>query len=145
MSLYDMFFARREGGDPTTVSVPVVGATYGNPGYRDPRTNGTGGVSMTDASGKPYASNGSMGSMATISTTVGSTNGSSAWGSAGTTRSPLRSSLKKPRPRGRGRNQCWWSCWRVGDTNPGFSGTSPTMGRNGSMKKVRIQTQSTEV
>ncbi|CAH2019658.1 unnamed protein product [Acanthoscelides obtectus] len=145
MSLYDMFFARREGGDPTTVSVPVVGATYGNPGYRDPRTNGTGGVSMTDASGKPYASNGSMGSMATISTTVGSTNGSSAWGSAGTTRSPLRSSLKKPRPRDAGGTSAGGAAGGLGIQNPGFSGTSPTMGRNGSMKKVRIQTQSTEV
>nr|CAI5852177.1 unnamed protein product [Callosobruchus analis] len=148
MSLYDMFFARREGGDPTTVSVPVVGATYGNPGYRDPRTNGGGGISMTDASGKPYASNGSMGSMTTVSTTVGSTNGSSAWGSAGTTtRSPLRSSLKKPKPRDAGgtTGAAGGAAGGLGIQNPGFSGTSPTMTRNGSMKKVRIQTQSTEV
>lgn len=40
MSLYDMFFARREGGDPTTVSVPVEATTYGNPGFREQRSNG---------------------------------------------------------------------------------------------------------
>ncbi|KAJ8919399.1 hypothetical protein NQ315_016492 [Exocentrus adspersus] len=40
MSLYDMFFARREGGDPTTVSLPVEATTYGNPGFREQRTNG---------------------------------------------------------------------------------------------------------
>ncbi|XP_057658476.1 uncharacterized protein LOC130895270 [Diorhabda carinulata] len=131
MALYDMFFARREGGDPTTVSVPVESTTYGNPGFREPGTNG-GGVSMTDASGKPYASNGSMASMNTTSTTVGSTNGSTVTSSI--TRSPLRSSLKKPKPKE-----------GLGIQNPGFSGTSPTMTRNGSQKKVRIQTTSTEV
>ncbi|CAH1105521.1 unnamed protein product [Psylliodes chrysocephalus] len=132
MALYDMFFARREGGDPTTVSVPVEATTYGNPGFRETRTNG-GGVSMTDASGKPYASNGSMASMQTTSTTLGSTNGSTIGSSI--TRSPLRSSLKKPKPKDGG----------LGIQNPGFSGTSPTMTRNGSQKKVRIQTHSTEV
>lgn len=40
MALYDMFFARREGGDPTTVSVSVEATTYGNPGFRDQRSNG---------------------------------------------------------------------------------------------------------
>lgn len=92
-----------------------------------------GGVSMTDASGKPYASNGSMASMQTTSTTLGSTNGSTIGSSI--TRSPLRSSLKKPKPKDGG----------LGIQNPGFSGTSPTMTRNGSQKKVRIQTHSTEV
>lgn len=90
---------------------------------------------MTDASGKPYmptASNGSMASMNTTSTTIGSTNGSTVGSSV--TRSPLRSSLKKPKPKD-----------GLGIQNPGFSGTSPTLSRNGSTKKVRIQTHSTEV
>ena len=94
------------------------------------------GVSVTDASGKPYlpaASNGSMASMNTTSTTIGSTNGSTA-GSSSVTRSPLRSSLKKPKPKD-----------GLGIQNPGFAGTSPTLSRNGSTKKVRIQTHSTEV
>jgi hypothetical protein len=93
-------------------------------------------VSVTDASGKPYvptASNGSMASMNTTSTTIGSTNGSTV-GSSSVTRSPLRSSLKKPKPKD-----------GLGIQNPGFSGTSPTLSRNGSTKKVRIQTHSTEV
>ncbi|XP_063911673.1 uncharacterized protein LOC135128637 [Zophobas morio] len=134
MSIYDVLFARREGGDPTTVAVPMEGATYGNPGFRE-RSNGRG-VSVTDASGKPYlpaASNGSMASMNTTSTTIGSTNGSTA-GSSSVTRSPLRSSLKKPKPKD-----------GLGIQNPGFAGTSPTLSRNGSTKKVRIQTHSTEV
>ncbi|CAG9819571.1 unnamed protein product [Phaedon cochleariae] len=113
MALYDMFFARREGGDPTTVSMPAEATTYGNPGFRDQRTNGAGGVSMTDASGKPYVSNGSMASMNTASTTVGSTNGSTVTSSI--TRSPLRSSLKKPKPPKEG----------LGIQNPGYSGSSP--------------------
>lgn len=80
-------------------------------------------VSMTDASGKPYvgaggAGNGSMASVATS-------------GSVASTASPLRSSLKKPKP--------------LGIHNPGFSAHSPTLSRNGSQKKVRIQTHSTEV
>ncbi|XP_066146673.1 uncharacterized protein [Euwallacea fornicatus] len=133
MALYDMFFAKREGGDPTTAAVPVEATTYGNPGFRDRSTNG---ISMTDASGKPYtaASNGSMASMNTASTTLGSTNGSTVASSIGTARSPLRSSLKKPKPKD-----------GLGIQNPGFSGTSPTLNRNGSTKKVRIQTHSTEV
>lgn len=40
MSLYDMLFARREGGDPTTAAMPVEPTTYGNPGFRDRGTNG---------------------------------------------------------------------------------------------------------
>lgn len=35
MSLYDMIFSRREGGDPTKVTVPVEARTYGNPGFRE--------------------------------------------------------------------------------------------------------------
>ncbi|KAL3265278.1 hypothetical protein HHI36_009488 [Cryptolaemus montrouzieri] len=134
MSLYDMLFSKRDGGDPTNASLSTPPTSYGNPGFRERGTNG-GGISMTDASGKPYpgASNGSMVSMNTTSTTLGSTNGSTIGSSI--TRSPLRSSLKKPRAKEAG----------LGIQNPGFSGTSPTMGRNGSMKKVRIQTQSTEV
>lgn len=88
---------------------------------------------MTDASAKPYSSiNGSMQSMNTTVTSV--TNGSSV---GSVTRSPLRSSLKKPRPRNDG----------LGIQNPGYSGGShsPTMQRTGSIKKVRIQTQSTDV
>lgn len=88
---------------------------------------------MTDASGKPYASatNGSMASMYTASTALGS-NGSTVDSSI--TKSPLRSSLKKPKPKD-----------GLGIQNPGFSGSSPTFPRNGSMKKVRIETHSTEV
>lgn len=91
-------------------------------------------VSVTDASGRPYGFvNGSMASMNTTLTSV--SNGSTVDGSV--TRSPLRSSLKKPKPKVDG----------LGIQNPGYSGSSqsPTMNRNGSMKKVRIQTHSTEV
>lgn len=90
-------------------------------------------VSVTDASGRPYGFvNGSMASMNTTLTSV--SNGSTVDGSV--TRSPLRSSLKKPKPKD-----------GLGIQNPGYSGSSqsPTMNRNGSMKKVRIQTHSTEV
>lgn len=93
-------------------------------------------VSVTDASGRPYGGgafvNGSMASMNTTLTSV--SNGSTVDGSV--TRSPLRSSLKKPKPKD-----------GLGIQNPGYSGSShsPTMNRNGSMKKVRIQTHSTEV
>lgn len=91
---------------------------------------------MTDSSGKPYAggSNG-HGSVISMNTTVTSvSNGSTLDGSV--TRSPLRSSLKKPRSRD-----------GLGIQNPGFSGAnlSPRMNRTGSVKKVRIQTHSTEV
>lgn len=95
------------------------------------------GVSVTDASGKPYATTTTNGSMASMNTTMTSassvgSNGSTAGSSV--TRSPLRSSLKKPKPKD-----------GFGIQNPGFSGSSPTFSRNGSMKKVRIQTHSTEV
>lgn len=78
-------------------------------------------ISMTDASGKPYVGGAGNGSMASVATS----------GSVTSTASPLRSSLKKPKP--------------LGIHNPGFSAHSPTLSRNGSQKKVRIQTHSTEV
>ncbi|XP_046688170.1 LOW QUALITY PROTEIN: uncharacterized protein LOC124373894 [Homalodisca vitripennis] len=136
-ALYDMLFARRAGGDPTIASRDPSGndaTTYNNPGFRDKRSTHPGGsVSVTDASGKPYAHSGTNGSMATLSTTL-SSNGST---TGSITRSPLRSSLKKPRPAANN---------GLGIQNPGFSGTSPTLSRNGStVKKVRIQTHSTAV
>lgn len=91
-------------------------------------------ISMTDSSGKPYLSstttttNGSMNSVNTTSTTLGS-NGSSFT----LPKAPARSSLKKKPADG------------LGIQNPGFSGSSPTFSRNGSVKKVRIQTHSTDV
>uniref|UniRef100_A0A1L8D9Y5 Uncharacterized protein n=1 Tax=Nyssomyia neivai TaxID=330878 RepID=A0A1L8D9Y5_9DIPT len=138
MAIYDVLLSRRTGGDPTFMEHPMPGSgtTFNNPGFREGRR--TGGISMTDASGKPYgagsqgsATNGSMQSMNTTVTSM--SNGSTV---DSVTRSPLRSSLKKPKPKD-----------ALGIQNPGFSGSgqSPTMGRNGSMKKVRIQTHSTEV
>lgn len=131
--MYDFLLTRRPGGDPTMPMDPAAPATtYNNPGFREGGRNG--GISMTDASGKPFGSiNGSVQSMNTTVTSV--TNGSSV-GSIG--RSPLRSSLKKPRPR---------PADGLGIQNPGFSGggQSPTFQRSGSVKRVRIQTQSTEV
>ena len=143
MALYDVIFSRRHGGDPTMPEghdpTGEDATTYNNPGFRERRTNNNSGVSVTDASGKPYvyspgssrqstAANGSVMSMTTTTSSNGSTAGS-------VTRSPLRSSLKKPRPKQDG----------MGIQNPGFSGHSPTLSRNGSMKKVRIQTHSTAV
>lgn len=93
---------------------------------------------MTDSSGKPYSgsvtTNG--GSIMSMNTTLTSMSNGSTLDSV--TRSPLRSSLKKPKPRGEN---------TLGIQNPGYSGSghSPTMQRNGSVKKVRIQTHSTEV
>lgn len=137
LALYDFLLCRRPGGDPTMPMDPAAPATtYNNPGFREGGGGGggrNGGVSMTDASGKPYGSiNGSVQSVNTTMTSV--TNGSSV---GSMSRSPLRSSLKKPRPRPDG----------LGIQNPGFSGggQSPTFQRSGSVKRVRIQTQSTEV
>lgn len=91
---------------------------------------------MTDSSGKPYVGGATNGSVASMNTTLTSvSNGSTLEGSV--TRSPLRSSLKKPKPRD-----------GLGIQNPGYSGSSHSpnsMHRNGSVKKVRIQTHSTEV
>ncbi|EEB11075.1 conserved hypothetical protein [Pediculus humanus corporis] len=162
-SLYDFLFSRRLGGDPTMATRDPGGeaaTTYNNPHFReDSNKNHAGiqgirekeeekmktikkyimkffflkGISMTDASGKPYARsptyNGSLASVTTMTTTT--SNGSSV------TRSPLRSSLKKPRPPPGDSS--------LGIHNPGFSQGSPTMQRNGSVKKVRIQTHSTAV
>ncbi|KAG7206361.1 hypothetical protein KM043_003730 [Ampulex compressa] len=122
-AVYEGIYARR-GGDPTKIRVVADprAATINNPGYREHHqpTNG-GSISMTDASGKPYIGGAGNGSMASVATS----------GSAASTASPLRSSLKKPKP--------------LGIHNPGFSAHSPTLSRNGSQKKVRIQTHSTEV
>ncbi|XP_073996197.1 uncharacterized protein [Rhodnius prolixus] len=138
-SIYDLLFSRRLGGDPTLSSRDPTGenaTTYNNPGFKERK----GTVSMTDASGKPYVRGSSNGSMATLSTTL-SSNGSTVGSSV--TRSPLRSSLKKPRPttqQNAGTEQAGF-----GIQNPGFSGSSPTPSRNGSVKRVRIQTNSTAV
>lgn len=90
---------------------------------------------MTVSSGKPYA--GSVGSVTTTMTSV--SNGSTL--TDGTTimtsRGPLRSSLKKPRPKPPTDD--------FGIQNPGFGNRSPNMERKGSVKKVRINTHSTEV
>ncbi|KAI4492099.1 hypothetical protein M0802_010107 [Mischocyttarus mexicanus] len=122
-AVYEGIYARR-GGDPTKIrTIPDPrAATINNPGYREHHrpTNG-GSISMTDASGKPYVGDAGNGSMASVATSA----------SAASTASPLRSSLKKPKP--------------LGIHNPGFSAHSPTLSRNGSQKKVRIQTHSTEV
>ncbi|XP_054269293.1 uncharacterized protein LOC128990759 isoform X1 [Macrosteles quadrilineatus] len=141
-ALYDMLFARRAGGDPTMSSIDPNGVdamTYNNPGFRDKRSTHPGGsVSVTDASGKPYAHSGTNGSMVTLSTTLSSNGSTTGDTAASITRSPLRSSLKKPRPANANNG--------LGIQNPGFSGTSPTLSRNGStVKKVRIQTHSTAV
>lgn len=136
VALYDVIFTFRVSGDPTKSMVVDVNATsattINNPGYRESRS----GISVTDASGKPYGSHtNGHGSVLSMNTTVTSvSNGSTLDGSV--TRSPLRSSLKKPRNRD-----------ALGIQNPGFSGAnqSPRMNRTGSVKKVRIQTHSTEV
>ncbi|KAG6804353.1 hypothetical protein HZU73_00275 [Apis mellifera caucasica] len=121
-AVYEGIYARR-GGDPTKIRVvgdPRAG-TINNPGYREHQPTNGGTISMTDASGKPYVGGAGNGSMASVATS----------GSVTSTASPLRSSLKKPKP--------------LGIHNPGFSAHSPTLSRNGSQKKVRIQTHSTEV
>ncbi|XP_050672965.1 uncharacterized protein LOC126970858 isoform X2 [Leptidea sinapis] len=128
-SVYDTLFSRREGGDPTATDQQAHATTINNPGFKEGR-----GISMTDASGKPYSTNG-HGSVASVNTTGTTLTGLS--DASTITRSPLRSSLKKPRPeQGPGAG---------GIHNPGYSGHSPPLNRNGSQKKVRIQTHSTEV
>ncbi|XP_059490256.1 uncharacterized protein LOC132205304 [Neocloeon triangulifer] len=141
LALYDVLFSRREDGDPTRVDgrdpTGARAVTFGNPGFKE------NGVAVTNASGRPYSPNRpysppySPGSPSTTMSTVTGSIGSVATISTnGSTRSPLRSSLKKPRPKG---------VDGLGIQNPGFSGGSPTLSRNGSVKKVRIQTHSTEV
>ncbi|XP_076675750.1 uncharacterized protein LOC143372947 [Andrena cerasifolii] len=121
-AVYEGIYARR-GGDPTKIRVVADprAATINNPGYREHQPTNGGNISMTDASGKPYVGGAGNGSMASVATS----------GSVTSAASPLRSSLKKPKP--------------LGIHNPGFSAHSPTLSRNGSQKKVRIQTHSTEV
>ncbi|XP_026330801.1 uncharacterized protein LOC113238212 isoform X2 [Hyposmocoma kahamanoa] len=130
MSVYDTLYSRRVGGDPTNPLGEPQGTTINNPGFKEGR-----GISMTDASGKPYSTNG-HGSVASMNTTATTLTGLSDVSTI--TRSPLRSSLKKPRPRE-------GEPGGLGIQNPGYSGHSPPLNRNGSQKKVRIQTHSTEV
>ncbi|XP_055533045.1 uncharacterized protein LOC129723103 isoform X1 [Wyeomyia smithii] len=122
LSLYDKILTKRPDGDPTMMTNTNGSTTYNNPGFRD-----TNGIAVTENSGRPYSSiNGSVQSMNTTVTTM--SNGSTI-GSASVTRTPLRSSLKKPRPQ---------NADGLGIRNPGYS-------ENGTVKKVRIQTHSTEV
>lgn len=92
---------------------------------------------MTVSSGKPYA--GSFGSVTTTMTSVSNGSTMTDGSTIMTSRGPLRSSLKKPRPKPQTDD--------FGIQNPGFHGTnhSPHMDRKGSVKKVRINTHSTEV
>lgn len=164
MAVYDLIFARREDGDPTKNAMPGInsataaaGSTFNNPGFRDVNrpdsVNGSrNGISVTDSSGRPYRishyydpkGSGSVattmngGSVQSMNTTLTSMSNGSTLDSI--TRSPLRSSLKKPRNKDQAQAN-------MGFQNPGFSGAnqSPNMNRNGSVKKVRIQTHSTEV
>ncbi|EDS39823.1 conserved hypothetical protein [Culex quinquefasciatus] len=138
--------ARRPGGDPTmlpTVSIAGSGrstpTTVINPGYRDNGRGGRGsrvGISVTDSSGRPYTGGSTAtmasGSVQSMNTTLTSMTGSS---TVSTTATPLRSSLKKPKPPS--------STDTLGIQNPGYQ--SPRLSRNGSVKKVRIQTHDTEV
>lgn len=138
-ALYDVIFAHRLSGDPTCFVNIATATTINNPGFRErgstPNSNPSG-ISVTDSSGKPYSSStNGQGSVLSMNTTVTSVSNGSTLDSS-VSRSPLRSSLKKPRNRD-----------ALGIQNPGFSGAnqSPRMNRVGSVKKVRIQTHSTEV
>lgn len=92
---------------------------------------------MTASSGKPYA--GSFGSVTTTMTSVSNGSTMTDGSTIMTSRGPLRSSLKKPKPK--------IPVDDFGIQNPGFHtvNQSPTMDRKGSVKKVRINTHSTEV
>ncbi|XP_015365211.1 PREDICTED: uncharacterized protein LOC107162715 [Diuraphis noxia] len=152
-AIYDLIFSRRLGGDPTISHRDPSGVeatTFNNPAFKEKRSmnprggggvgvGGSGKISVTDASGKPYLSGTTNGSTMSMTTTL-SSNGSSI---TPVIRSPLRSSLKKPRSANG--NGTGGGVGGLGIQNPGFSGTSPTLSRNGSVKKVRIQTQSTAV
>lgn len=145
-AVLDLVLARRPGGDPTmlpTVSIAGSGrstpTTVVNPGYRDNGRGGRGsrvGISVTDSSGRPYTGGSTAtmasGSVQSMNTTLTSMTGSS---TVSTTATPLRSSLKKPKPPS--------STDTLGIQNPGYQ--SPRLSRNGSVKKVRIQTHDTEV
>lgn len=155
-------FSRRSGGDPTQVP-DVSGSraiTYDNPGYREGEqsklkfffSNCTSlvtfllfisfvdkGIAMTASSGKPYV--GSFGSVNTTITSVSNGSTMTDGSTIMTSRGPLRSSLKKPKVR------TPVDELGAGFQNPGFHAVnqSPKMERKGSVKKVRINTHSTEV
>lgn len=94
---------------------------------------------MTASSGKPYV--GSFGSVATTLTSVSNGSTMTDGSTIMTSRGPLRSSLKKPKVRPPADD------FGAGFQNPGFHtvNQSPKMERKGSVKKVRINTHSTEV
>ncbi|XP_049541853.1 uncharacterized protein LOC125955058 [Anopheles darlingi] len=144
LAVYDRILTKRPEGDPTMLSNASSngrprGSTYNNPGFRETSHNPNG-ISVTDASGRPYPPSGMNGSMQSVNTTVTTVSNGSTIGSGSVTRTPLRSSLKKPRPPNSTNDG-------LGIRNPGYSGgnQSPRMQRNGSVKKVRIQTHSTDV
>uniref|UniRef100_A0A182XCU6 Uncharacterized protein n=1 Tax=Anopheles quadriannulatus TaxID=34691 RepID=A0A182XCU6_ANOQN len=148
LAAYDRILTNRPDGDPTMLSNATAngrggagartGSTYNNPGFRETSHNPNG-IAVTDSSGRPYSS-GMNGSMQSVNTTVTTVSNGSTIGSGSVTRTPLRSSLKKPRPPNSTTDG-------LGIRNPGYSGgnQSPRMQRNGSVKKVRIQTHSTDV
>ncbi|XP_071442170.1 uncharacterized protein [Hetaerina americana] len=161
LGLYDFLFSRHPGGDPTAYHDSDA-PSFNNPGYKEaPHRHRDGsrrnGVAVTVASGKPHHPNGirryeyfdtrssiagngsvpSVLSLASDSTTVTTV-------SSVATRGPLRSSLKKPKAAVASDGESAVDSG-FGIQNPGFSGTSPTLSRNGSVKKVRIQTHSTAV
>uniref|UniRef100_A0A182QDN6 Uncharacterized protein n=1 Tax=Anopheles farauti TaxID=69004 RepID=A0A182QDN6_9DIPT len=147
LAAYDRILTKRPEGDPTMLSNATAngrgaagrtGSTYNNPGFRETSHNPNG-IAVTDSSGRPYSS-GMNGSMQSVNTTVTTVSNGSTIGSGSVTRTPLRSSLKKPRPPNSTTDG-------LGIRNPGYSGgnQSPRMQRNGSVKKVRIQTHSTDV
>uniref|UniRef100_A0A182K069 Uncharacterized protein n=1 Tax=Anopheles christyi TaxID=43041 RepID=A0A182K069_9DIPT len=149
LAAYDRILTKRPDGDPTMLSNAATangrggaaartGSTYNNPGFRETSHNPNG-IAVTDSSGRPYSS-GMNGSMQSVNTTVTTVSNGSTIGSGSVTRTPLRSSLKKPRPPNSTTDG-------LGIRNPGYSGgnQSPRMQRNGSVKKVRIQTHSTDV
>lgn len=84
-------------------------------------------TSMTPSGTESVNGGSSVTDSASTLSTVVSTNPS--------VRGPLRSSLKKSKTTPDG----------FGIKNPGFVGSSPTLSRTGSLKKVRIQTHSTDV
>jgi len=84
-------------------------------------------TSMTPSNAESFNGGSSVTDSASTLSTVVSTNPS--------VRGPLRSSLKKSKTTPDG----------FGIKNPGFVGSSPTLSRTGSLKKVRIQTHSTDV
>ncbi|KFB35932.1 AGAP005433-PA-like protein [Anopheles sinensis] len=148
LASYDRILTKRPDGDPTMLSNATTNGrrgrpagTYNNPGFRETTSNNPNGIAVTDSSGRPYSS-GMNGSMQSVNTTVTTVSNGSTVGSGSVTRTPLRSSLKKPRPPGSNTTTDG-----LGIRNPGYSGgnQSPRMQRNGSVKKVRIQTHSTDV